>query len=168
MINMSLRQQLFDAYAADEYATVVTLGDIVLRTDPDDAPVLSRVGAVLSALAQYDAAESMLRRALRLAPESKRYIVHSHLGDLCKNRGDLSDAAEQYAEASCLEPNDATYHIYRGATLARLGRLEEAEAAHQAAAECSEGCIDEAYLNLGLVQRAQRKLADARAVSPKV
>ena len=45
--------------------------------------------------------------------------------------------------------------------LALKGRLREAERAHRAATRCPEGCIDEAYLNLGLVLRAQERFEEA-------
>ena len=58
-------------------------------------------------------------------------------------------------------PDEATGHIYLGGVLARAGRLKEAETAHRAAIRCSQGCRDEAYLNLGLVLRAQERHDEA-------
>lgn len=161
-MHVSLRQLLFDAFDADEFATVVAIGDIVLVENPDDVHVLIRLGAVQSALAQYDIAQELLGHALRVAPAAARHIVLSHFGDLYKNRGDLAAAAKYYGEASLLMPDDATYYIYRGAALARLGRLKEAEAAHRMATKCPDGCIDEAYCNLGLILRSQGRLPEAR------
>ncbi len=52
-------------------------------------------------------------------------------------------------------------HIYLGGVLARSGRLKEAETAHRAAIRCTQGCRDKAYLNLGLVLRAQERYEEA-------
>lgn len=158
----SLREQLFNAYENDQPATVLALGTVVLKENPQDGPVLVRVGAMNAALARYDIALELLERALQVSPEEQRYLVLSHLGDLYKHRGDLVAAADYYQAATRLAPDEADNFIFLGSVLARLGRLQDAEAAHRAATACREGCIDEAYHNLGLVLRAQNRLADAQ------
>ncbi len=77
------------------------------------------------------------------------------------NAGDYDQAAVWYRRAIDADLGDATGHIYLGAVLARQGRLHEAEEAHRLAIGCAEGCIDEAYFNLGLVLRAQERFAEA-------
>jgi Flp pilus assembly protein TadD len=59
------------------------------------------------------------------------------------------------------DPDEATYHIFLGALLAKQGRLDEAEESHRRAIACAEGCIDEAFLNLGFVLRAQERFPEA-------
>jgi tetratricopeptide (TPR) repeat protein len=51
--------------------------------------------------------------------------------------------------------------VYFGAVLARSGRLRDAEGVHRRATGCRAGCIDEAFLNLGLVLRAQERFEEA-------
>lgn len=51
--------------------------------------------------------------------------------------------------------------IYLGLTLALQGRLRDAERVHRSATQCLEGCIDEAFYNLGLVLRAQERYQEA-------
>ena len=58
-------------------------------------------------------------------------------------------------------PDEASGHIYIGGVLAKSGRLKEAETAHRVAIRCTQGCRDEAYLNLGLVLRAQERYDEA-------
>ena len=157
----SRRQKLKRAYAADELATVVALGEIILRSNPDDGPILMEVGDCLAAMAQYDRAKEYLKRALQLAPDAFRHQVLWRLGKLCEHRGELLDAAEWYKEAHQCLPEDATSLIFCGGVLASLGQLDEAEAAHRQATLCSEGCIDEAYHNLGLIYRSQGRLEEA-------
>ena len=60
-----------------------------------------------------------------------------------------------------LDPEDATYRIFLGGVLATQGRLHDAEEVHRLAIASVEGCIDEAYLNLGLVLRAQERFPEA-------
>jgi tetratricopeptide (TPR) repeat protein len=83
------------------------------------------------------------------------------MGHLCKARGDYKSAAAWYRQAIEAVPREASGHIYLGGVLAKSGRLKEAEAAHRAATRCIEGCRDEAFLNLGLVLRAQERYEEA-------
>jgi tetratricopeptide (TPR) repeat protein len=58
-------------------------------------------------------------------------------------------------------PEDATAYIYLGVMLAKNGQLDEAEALHRRTTACADGCLDEAYLNLGHVLRAKDRYLDA-------
>jgi tetratricopeptide (TPR) repeat protein len=88
-------------------------------------------------------------------------IPFGKMGHLFLQSGDYDQAAEWYRKMIDVDPNDATGYIYLGAVLAQQGRLREAEETHRKATECSEGCIDEAFLNLGLVLRAQERFQEA-------
>lgn len=128
---------------------------------PDHGPGWLQLGIALVELARYEEAERALGKALELCPPGKRQIPLGHLGHLFKLAGDYDQAAAWFRKAVEADPGDATYHIYLGALLARQGRLHEAEDVHRVAASCTEGCIDEAYLNLGLVLRAQERFREA-------
>jgi Flp pilus assembly protein TadD len=80
---------------------------------------------------------------------------------LAEDQADIAAAEEWYRRAVQARPTDATSYIYLGAMLAKNGRLDEAEVCHRQATGCLEGCIDEAYLNLGYVLRAQGRYLDA-------
>jgi Flp pilus assembly protein TadD len=80
---------------------------------------------------------------------------------LAQDQADIPGAEAWYRRAIEAVPTDATAYIYLGAMLAKNGRLDEAEACHRQATECPEGCIDEAYLNLGYVRRAKGQYLDA-------
>ena len=66
-------------------------------------------------------------------------------------------------ESHELDPNNAGRHIFLGALLAKKGDFAGAETSHRKAIRCSEGRVDEAYLNLGLVLRAQEHYKEALA-----
>jgi tetratricopeptide (TPR) repeat protein len=113
-------------------------------------------------MARYTEALAALRHALRLCPPKKLHLVYYRLGRLHQQKGALRLAERWYRRAVDSSPSDATYRIFLGAFLARAGRLREAEAVHRGATRCKEGCIDEAFLNLGLVLRALERYSDAR------
>jgi tetratricopeptide (TPR) repeat protein len=116
----------------------------------------------LYAMARYTEALSALRRATRLCPPIKLYLVYRRFGHLHRQRGAFRLAESWYRRAIDVHSSDATDHIFLGALLATAGRLPEAEAVHRRATKCKEGCRDEAFLNLGLVLRALRRYSEAR------
>jgi tetratricopeptide (TPR) repeat protein len=134
----------------------------ILRNDPDDANALVLQGRLLTSLARYGEAEESLSRAIALFADDSAYAVHRELGHLYESWGRLELALSEFEKVVALRPEHASGHIYAGAVLARMGRFDEAIASHTRATQCSEGQIDEAYLNLGLVLRALERFAEAK------
>jgi tetratricopeptide (TPR) repeat protein len=149
------------AHKADLPALTITRAREFLRDFPDCGPAWKLLGSALIDLARHTEAEIAIKKALSLCPPEKLWIPLSEMGHLCKARGDYKAAATWYRQAIEAVPREASGHIYLGGVLAKSGRLKEAEAAHRAATRCIEGCLDEAFLNLGLVLRAQERYEEA-------
>ena len=66
-----------------------------------------------------------------------------------------------YRRATEEVPSDATSFIFLGDIQARQGKLAVAEEAYHRAIQCTEGFIDEAHYNLGLVFRGQGRFREA-------
>ena len=131
---------------------------------PDDWMGWFILGSTLTDLARYREAAEALENSLRFVPERSRHVVFGKFGQLCREQGEYDRAGEWFQRAIDAAPTDAAGRIYLGAVLAKQGRLAEAEAVHRGATEdCYEGCIDEAFLNLGFVLRAQERFEEARA-----
>ncbi len=135
----------------------------LLRNDPDDANALVLQGRLLASLARYGEAEESLSRAIALFADDSAYAVHRELGHLYESWGRLELALSEFEKVIVLRPEHASGHIYAGAVLARMGRFDDAITAHTRATRCSEGQVDEAYLNLGLVLRALERFAEAKS-----
>jgi len=141
---------------------------------PDHGAAWFRYGISLYAVARYSEALAALRRAARLCPPNKLHLVQYHFGHLYQQRGSYRRAEPWFRRAIASCPSHSTSYIYLGALLALEGRLAEAEVVHRQATLCKEGCIDEAFLNLGLVLRALERYSDTRkcfqralAIDPK-
>jgi len=132
-----------------------------LREFPEGGPAWKILGSALIDLARYPEAERAITKAISLCPPEKLWIPLAEMGHLHKARGDYNSAAAWYRQAIEAVPREASGHIYLGGVLAKSGRLAEAEAAHRAATRCIEGCRDEAFLNLGLILRAQERYEEA-------
>jgi tetratricopeptide (TPR) repeat protein len=150
---------IMSAWKADNYATAAQLCRAYLRRRPENGPTWCVLGIVLYKMACYEEARDTFQKALEYGP--KRTLVLYNLGHLYREWGKYAEAAEWYRQAIEDEPDDATGYIYLGAVLAKAGDLSAAEELHRAATRCKEGCIDEAYLNLGLVLRAQQRFTEA-------
>jgi tetratricopeptide (TPR) repeat protein len=98
---------------------------------------------------------------IQSAPIDQLYQGYRNLGHLCQDQGRYDEAEEWYRKAVELKPEGAGRRIFLGALLAQKGDLSGAEACHRKATQCVGGCVDEAYLNLGLVLRAQERYEEA-------
>lgn len=135
-----------------------------LAENPDDAPLLLLLGMALVELGRHEEAERAIRRALALIPRRRQErVALAQLGHLHEEQRDFRRAVYWYRRGIAADRNHASCRIYLGVVLSRRGRLRESEAELRRATRCREGCIDEAYLNLGLVLRAQERFAEAAA-----
>ena len=128
---------------------------------PDFYSAWVLLGNSLTDMANYDVARDALETALRLSPPARMRLSLATMGEHYKSRGDYQSAAEWYQRSIDVAPDHATGYIYLGGLLTRQGRLDEAEESYRAATACKSGHIEEAYLNLGLVLRAQERLVES-------
>ena len=154
-------RKCFDAWNASEFAYALELVRDLLGRYPDHHSGRLLQGVMLYELARYDEAEAKLRQTLNDFPQEGLDHLYVHLGHLFQARGDYELAEEHFRVAIQLAPDHAGRHIFLGALLAIKGRLDEAEAVHRQATRCAKGDIDEAYLNLGYVLRAQERYDEA-------
>jgi len=134
------------------------------------AQELLRRGAERHRAGRMEEAESLYRRALRLAPG---HPDAENLLSVCAlQRGDTAAAVEHSARALSVMPDSAIYLANHGAALAAHGALPEALAALQAALEREPGDVT-SLRNLGQVlvaggqpAAALGPLREARRLAP--
>jgi Tfp pilus assembly protein PilF len=97
---------------------------VALELEPENGEVLANLGAVVAAQGKYEQAEEHLRRAASLDPVS--LDVRANLGLLYFRRGLNAQADLELRWVCEQDPNHALAHFYRGETLNRLGRIDEA------------------------------------------
>ena len=131
-----------------------------------------RLGLALCGLEQYDAAEQVLRKALRKSPDSigADYLLGIALlqqGEQMEALGRPADAPEKFRAAAdslrraiVLKPTHGQAHLFLGRCLQHGGQAGKALAEFRAAVECCPEVAD-AHLALGEVLAAAGKRTDA-------
>ena len=154
-------KQILEAHAAGHTAKAAHLTKKVTEIEPQDFRAWVTLGAQQRVLARYDEALAAFSNAMEFCPKDLTFLVCLDVGMLFDQQGNPALANGWY-HRSCVEaPKDASTHICQGAMFAKMGRLAEAEAKHRDATHCENGPIEEGWLNLGLVLRAQEKYAEA-------
>ena len=112
-----------------DWKSEVALFSRVVAQYPDDARGHASLGGAYHNAIKQDPryrslAEKEYEKALALDPTTQ--MVHTPLGHLKLDRGDLDGALQHYTEALTIFPNDKEARLNRGITYEQLGRREEA------------------------------------------
>lgn len=160
-INDKLLDLMWDADSARQVAFKRHLCEEILEANPNHKIVLIIYAGVLIDLSLYDQAEKVLDHAFTLS-KKLRPQVFAQQGHRLKRMGDYAGAEAQYLKANEIDPGDASYLIFAGTAAFRRGEIGQAVAHARGAVLCSEGCLDEAFSNLGGYLMVQRNYDEAR------
>jgi tetratricopeptide (TPR) repeat protein len=142
-------------------AVVVELCKKHLRKFPKHGPAWLWFGMSQISLARYAEAEKAIRRAITFCPKNKSHGSYAQMGHLFQAKGDFEQSALWYRKAIKHKPHDATYRIFLGSNLFKRGLLKQSAVCYRRALKCSEGCLEEAYFNLGGILLGQRNYSEA-------
>jgi tetratricopeptide (TPR) repeat protein len=132
----------------------------------------------LSSQQRYAEAATMFEQALPLAKDKNVPIVLSQLANAYMNAAkqeqnrdarmqDQQKAVDSFQKALQLTPNDAGLHNNLGSVYAEMGKVTEAQAEFQKAAELNPGGASGYYYNLGVVLVNQGKMDEASVALKK-
>jgi tetratricopeptide (TPR) repeat protein len=143
-------------------ACTVELARRYTRVFPRHGNAWVALGNALGEVGQYSAAENALRRAGRCNIDRAR--LASYWGRLYLEKRDLRRAERWFRTAIKHTPSTSA-HVFLGATLRQQGHLGLARVhflkAIPLGTDPERDAVDEVYLNLGLVCRAQEKHREA-------
>ena len=151
---------LMDEFGGPRPAYCLELARRYTSTYPENWPGWFVLSNALWDLGRYRDARSALVQAFRATPIEHRHYAFAQAGHWRSAMGEHTRAARWFRRA-VRASGFKKYHVLVGAAFAKAGRLEEAEAWHRRAIAESEGPIDEAYYNLGLILRANERYMDA-------
>ena len=124
----------------------------------NDHRVFSNYAGILHSLGEFQAAESSLRKAIKIKPDYAN--AHYNLGNILIDLGKSNDAELSYRKAIEIKPDYADAYLNLGNILSELGKLEEAESLYRKAIEIKSDYAD-AHYNLGKILSDLGKLEDA-------
>ncbi|MCG8590783.1 MAG: tetratricopeptide repeat protein [Proteobacteria bacterium] len=151
----SLGFALFQQGKSEE--AVVAL-ERALEVDPAHWKAHNNMALASIDIGELELAEAHYRESLALEPQP---AIYNDLGFVLERQGLADEAAEFYRKALELDPQSASAHYNLAASLARSGKLTEAERHFRAVLEVSPS--SRAHTGLGLVLGQQGKMDEATA-----
>jgi tetratricopeptide (TPR) repeat protein len=158
----AMLRAIADADENDEIAYTRHLCERFLKEEPNHAPTLIRYARNLISLAQYSAAKDAIDRAESFAPKERMHLVVAQSGHLLEAQGEFESAEKEFMRAHHMRLDDADYLIFAAGVAFRRGDLERAETLARESTKCTEGCIHEAWFNLGGYLLSSQKYAEAK------
>lgn len=122
--------------------------------DPSDAAANHHEAVRLHRLGQIDAAVPYYKAVLALMPHEPDSL--HNLGLIAQSRGDLADAMRLWSFCIAHNPGRANTHNAMGGLLTRVGRLDQALAAHEKALAIAPDNIDGLISRGNLLVRLRR------------
>ncbi|MEM9535611.1 MAG: tetratricopeptide repeat protein [Cyanobacteria bacterium P01_E01_bin.45] len=133
-----------------------------LEKNPDGtARIWAMYARSLIGMGRYEDASSALERAEKMAFENQIQWIVSQRGTLELRRGNIEAAKSYWMSAHQINPKEASYLIFAASAECQLGHLQQAEALARRATKCTDGCVDEAWYNLGGYLAAQEQYEEA-------
>ena len=156
-------QEIISADDKELNSCVIELAENYLNDFPDSQGVWLMKSFALYRTDRFKEAKKALLKAMKSAEESDDNFSWflCRMGRIYEDSGNFNKANEWYKKAQSSNPSEATFFIYQGVMLLRKERFDEAAEIFLEATKCKEGCIEEAFYNLGVACIAQRKYQKA-------
>jgi protein O-GlcNAc transferase len=144
--------------ALDDEAAAMTSFRRALAVRPDFEPCRRDLCLILVRRGEHDAARR--QAALGIEADPRAVELHTIMGDLHRQAGELDQAVASFRTAQLLLPTAAHVHASLGEALQERGNLPEALACYQRALQLDPK-LAVAMLNMGLLLHRQGDLTEA-------
>ena len=160
-------QRIFDRARAlsdkpDTDVHIVELLSVYVKFESQNGIAWFHFGDALRNVGRLEEAEEALLKAVDLAPKTSRFAVYARIGMLMAKRGSPSDAEKWYRVATSEAGCPGWMWCLRGANLLRTQAYRLAKSCLETALISEDVVKEEVYLNLALMERAQRHYEEAR------
>lgn len=158
-------RSLSDIADVENDVRIVELLSEYVKLKPDRGMAWFYLGDALRTIGRLKDAEEALTRALDLAPKSHRFTVYARMAMLMQKREGPAEAETWYRLATAEPSCPAWMWCLRGANLISTESYRLAKSCLESALSGEDVDKEEAYLNLALIARAERRYQDARVYS---
>jgi tetratricopeptide (TPR) repeat protein len=124
-------------------------------------------GQALYGQKKYAEAAATFEQAVPLAKDKNLIAVLSRLADSYDKARQFDKAIENYQKLAAVSPTDANVHNSMGSVYAEMGKIPDAQAEFQKAAQLDPANAARAYYNLGAILTNSGKLDEAAAAFKK-
>lgn len=159
-------KELVSASDKNLNSCVIELAPSYLKEFPNSQGGWDIYSLALYRVDRFKDAKKALLKSIKLLDEIQHGEILSwlfcRLGHIYENSGNFCKATEWFEKAHLANPQEATFLIYKGVMLLRKEKFDEARETFQEATKCKEGCIDEAFYNLGVAHLIQRNYEEAQ------
>jgi len=118
-------------------------------------------GVALNNQKQYAEAAAMFQKAEPLAKDKNLLAVLENEAAAYSNAKMYDQAVATYQKLITANPNEAAFHNELGTTYANMGKIPEAQAEFQKAADLNPAGAAQAYFNLGAIMSNAGKMDEA-------
>ena len=146
----------------DSDVHVVELLSVYVKLEPHRGIAWFHLGDALRIVGRLQEAEEALLKAADLAPSSSTFKVYAQIGLLMMDRGSPSEPEKWFRAATSAVGCPGWVWSLRGANLNRAESYRLAKSCLETALITEDVDKDEVLLNLGLIERAQRRYEEAR------
>jgi len=164
-------KEIVSAVENELNACVIELAENYLKDFPESQAVWNMYSLALFRIDRFKDAKKALYKSIELIDEpnkqSRLAWLYCRMGDIYRDSGHLHKAVEWFQKAHETNLSEATFLIYKGVTFLRIEKFDEAIVTFQKATNCENGCIDEAFYNLGVAHLIQRNYSEARSCFEK-
>lgn len=147
-----------ELHTAGSFSDAQLLYQQILESRPEDAKVLSKLGAALAAQGKFVESISVLRRAMENDPDLVE--AHINLGSVFQIQGKLEEAVDPLKRALEINPDQAAAHVNLGNIFLKQGNPEDAASSYNRALEI-EPEFSQALNGLGTALMQQNKFEEA-------
>jgi Flp pilus assembly protein TadD len=135
-------------FGIHDYAAAAHAFRQALSIETDNADIVLKLGAALSAAGDVETAIGHYRAVLEREPDHRGALIN--LGTALVRLGRYEEAIESLAQAARLSPESGLAHFNLGVALQAIDRLDDAVLAYRTA-QCDAGISVRAAANLGSV-----------------
>ena len=164
-------KEIVSAVENELNACVIELAENYLKDFPESQGGWDMYSLSLYRTDRFKDAKKALKRSISLINDTNKQErlswLYCRMGHIYEDSGDFRKAVEWFEKAHEINPNEATFLIYKGVKLLRLEKYDEAVEVLTKATKCKEGFIDEAFYNLGVAHLIQRNYSEAKSCFEK-
>jgi tetratricopeptide (TPR) repeat protein len=141
---------------------IVELLSVYVKFEPHRGAAWFYLGDALRTVGRLQEAEEALLKAADLASGSNRFGAYARIGMLITKRGSPSDAEKWFRVATSEPSCPGWVWCLRGVNLLGSESYRLAKSCLETALISEDSVQEEVFLNLGLLERAQRRYEEAR------